>query len=308
MIPRAIRTSAAATLLAACSAAPGRPAPAARPSADFETEVRDAIRRDAGDSATVEVAFRDLASGDSLLVGAHEQMHAASTMKVAVMLQLFRLSEAGALPMDDSVPIANAFRSIADGSAYTLSPADDSDSTLYARVGTKATVRELTRLMITRSSNLATNLLIDRAGPDRIRAALAELGASELHVLRGVEDNAAFHAGLNNTTSAYGLMKLLEAIASGRAASPESTREMLEILGRQEFREMIPAGVPAGVRVANKTGSITGIHHDAAIVFPAGRAPYVLVVLTRGFQGDSAAARTGRDVSRIVWRHVSGRR
>jgi beta-lactamase class A len=293
----------AAALLAACAARSGPPAPRV---GALEAEVRDAIRRGAGDSATVAVAFRDLDTGDSLLVDAHEPMHAASTMKVAVMLQLFRLADAGSLRMDDSVPIANSFRSIADGSPYALSPADDSDSTLYARVGGRATVRELAGLMITRSSNLATDLLIDRAGPERIRATLAELGAQELHVLRGVEDNAAFHAGLNNTTTAYGLMRLLEAIAAGRAASPRSTREMLEILGRQEFRDMIPAGVPAGVRVANKTGSITGIHHDAAIVFPDGRAPYVLVVLTRGFQGDSAAARVGREVSRAVWRHVVG--
>jgi beta-lactamase class A len=127
-------------------------------------------------------------------------------------------------------------------------------------------------------------------------------------VLRGVEDGPAFRAGMNNTTTAYGLMKTLEGIAAGRAASPRATEEMLAILGRQEFREMIPAGLPAGVRVANKTGWITGINHDAAVVLPEGRRPYVLVVLTRGFQDQELARRVAVEVSRRSWEAVAGTR
>jgi beta-lactamase class A len=231
-------------------------------------------------------------------------MHAASTMKVPVMLELFRRADAGELRMDEPVPVSNGFRSIADGSTYTLSRSDDGDTTLYSRVGQRVPVRELVERMITRSSNLATNLLIDRADPRRIATTLAGLGASEMKVLRGVEDGPAFRAGMNNATTAYGLMRVMEAIAGGRAASRRSTDEMLAILGRQEFREMIPAGLPAGVRSANKTGNITRIAHDAAIVFPDGRAPYVLVVLTRGFARDTVAAAAGRDISAAVYRHA----
>lgn len=122
-----------------------------------------------------------------------------------------------------------------------------------------------------------------------------------------MEDGPAFRAGLNNTTTAYGLMRTMAAVASGRAASPQSTREMLAILERQEFREMIPAGLPAGTRVASKTGSITAISHDAAVVFPEGRAPYVLVVLTRGFRDESAAFAVGAEVSRRVYGYVVSR-
>jgi hypothetical protein len=159
--------------------------------------------------------------------------------------------------MDEPVLVTNGFRSIADGSTYTFNRADDGDTTLYSRVGQRVPVRELVERMITRSSNLATNLLIGRAGPRRIATTLAALGAGVMKVLRGVEDGPAFRAGMNNATTAYGLMRVMEAIAGGRAASRRSTDEMLAILGRQEFREMIPAGLPAGVRSANKTGNIT---------------------------------------------------
>ena len=296
--------------LAACApAAPPRtsPLPVASPRlAGLGAGLRSVLDSLPGDTLEVSVAVRDLATGDSLLIDAHRPMHAASTMKVPVMLQLFRMADAGTLSLDDSVPVRNEFRSIADGSAYALSPADDSDQEIYRLVGRRLTVRELIERMITRSSNLATNTLIALADPVRIAATLGELGASETRVLRGVEDNPAFRAGMSNTTTAYGMMRVLEGIASGRAASERATGEMIAILERQEFREMIPAGLPPGVRVANKTGWITGIDHDAAIVLPAGRAPYVLVVLTRRFQDRELARRVASEISRRTYAAVAG--
>jgi beta-lactamase class A len=283
------------------------PSPAAQNRlAALEAEMRGIIRRNAGDTAQVSVAFLDPVTGDSLLVDAHREMHAASTMKVPVMLELFRRADAGELSLDDSVLVRNEFRSIRDGSTYTLHPGDDSDSSIYALVGRRMTVRELVGHMITRSSNLATNLLIGLADPARIARTMDAIGAGEMHVLRGVEDTPAFNAGMNNTTSAYGLMRVMAAVAGGSAASPAASREMLEILGRQEFTEMIPAGVPPGVRTANKTGWITRIAHDAAIVYPPGRGPYVLVVMTHGFLSPASAAPVGREISAAVYRYVAG--
>ncbi|HET7229326.1 MAG TPA: serine hydrolase [Longimicrobium sp.] len=306
--------------LAACTRPASSPAPSSTSSATVpasatsprlagvEREVREIIRRHAGDTAEVSVAFRDLRTGDSLLVDAHRPLHAASTMKVPVMMELFRRADAGELRLDDSVEVRNAFRSIADGSTYALDRADDSDTTLYHRLGQRVPIRELVERMITRSSNLATNLLIDLADPRRIERTMAAIGAGEMHVLRGVEDGPAYRAGMNNTTSAYALMRVMEAVAGARAASPAASRQMAEILGRQEFTEMIPAGVPAGTRTANKTGSITRIAHDAAIVYPAGREPYVLVVMTRGFVSPESAAPVGREISAALWRAVAGAR
>lgn len=289
----------ASCTLTACTPAP--PAPRAPvPIAGLE-RVLHGILAPLPDTLEVSIALLDLATGDSLLVAAHTPMHAASTMKVPVMLELFRRADAGEISLDAPIALRNDFRSIADGSAYALSADDDSDRELYSRLGGSATVRELIERMIARSSNLATNLLIDLAGPERIARTLAELGAAETKVLRGVEDIPAYTAGMNNQTTAYGMMKVLQGIASGRAASSAATEEMLAILERQEFREMIPAGLPEGVRVANKTGWITGINHDAAIVLPAERSPYVLVVLTRGYHDREAASQVAREISAAAY-------
>ncbi|HZG44608.1 MAG TPA: serine hydrolase, partial [Longimicrobium sp.] len=250
------------------------------------------------------VAFMDLQTGDSLLVDAHVRMHAASTMKVPVMMELFRRRAAGELAFERGMVLRNAFTSIADGQTYSLSASDDGDPRLYERVGGEVTIGELMERMITRSSNLGTNTLIALAEPARIAELMERIGARDMRVLRGVEDNAAFRAGMNNSTTAYALMRVMRAVADTSVLGAGASREMQAILQRQEFTEMIPAGLPAGTRVANKTGNITRIAHDAAIVYPPGRAPYVLVVLTRGFADENTAAGVGRDISAAVWRHV----
>ena len=264
--------------------------------ARIETRIAQAPARAVG------VYFRDLGSGDTLLVGANTRFHAASTMKVPVMIQLFRDRDAGALSLDDSILIHNEFRSILDRSPYSLDKADDSDSTLYALEGQRRSVRQLIDLMETISSNLATNLLIDRVGAPRANATAHALGADSILVLRGVEDDKAYQAGMNNTTTARDLGMLFTALAQYRAASPAACREMLDILARQHFTEGIPAGVPPGTRVAHKTGWIEGVvYHDAGVVYPTSGAPYVLVVLTSGIQDDSVANAVVADVSRLVF-------
>ena len=277
-------------LLAACAPAVR---PRSAPAANLEADLRAIIHRHTADTAEIAVAVRDLGSGDSLLINAHVPMHAASTMKVPVMLELCRRGETAG-----TLPVRNMFTSIADGSTYTLTPTQDSDTALYSQVGAEVSVRELIERMITRSSNLATNLLIERADPARVAATMQQIGASGMRVLRGVEDSPAFARGMNNTTTAHGLMRVMEAVARKGGT-------MVDILARQEFREMIPAGLPASTRVANKTGNITRINHDAAIVYPPGRAPYVLVVLTRGFTRPAAAQAAGREISARVYQALS---
>ena len=254
--------------------------------------------------------YRDLATGagDSLTVGSALRFHAASTMKLPVMIQLFRDRDAGLLSLDDSIVVTNTFRSIVDSSPYQLDRADDSDSTLYQRIGQRASIRELIELMETVSSNLATNLLIARVDARRANATAHSLGADSILVLRGVEDGKAYRAGLNNTTTARDLGMLLAAIATGKAAAPASCREMLAILSRQQFNEGIPAGLPAGTRVYHKTGWIEQVvYHDAALVEPSSRSRYVLVVLTAGIEKNDDAYALVRDLSRMVFESRSGR-
>jgi beta-lactamase class A len=224
-------------------------------------------------------------------------------MKVPVMVELFRRAAKGSFRMDQGLLLVNHFASIVDGSPYALDKGSDSDSTLYARIGDRVRVDSLLRLMITRSSNLATNTLIALVGAEAVTQTMRGLGASRIQVLRGVEDGKAFDKGLNNTATARDLAIILRAIQEGKAAPPAATREMLSILLAQEFNERIPAGLPPGVRVAHKTGDITAIAHDAAIVYPPGRKPYVLVVLTRGIRDSKRSDSLIADLSAMIYAH-----
>ncbi|UCC25961.1 MAG: serine hydrolase [Gemmatimonadales bacterium] len=263
-------------------------------------EVRSMVEQS---GAEVGLVYRSLDGSDSLLVNPDLRMHAASTMKVPVMLRLYMDETAGVLDLDDPVEIRTTFRSIVDGSSFELTPSSDSDSTLYGRVGEGVSRRELIDRMITWSSNLATNLLIEDVEAARVTAMLRGLGADSMEVLRGVEDIPAFEAGLSNTTTARDLAAVMEAILDPRLAGTRARDEMLGILERQHFRENIPAGLPEGTRVANKTGWITGINHDAALVFPEGAPPYVLVILLRNHPADDQGEAFAAALSRVVYHH-----
>ena len=265
----------------------------------LETAIEARIAQIAG--ARVAVAYVDDAKGKSLYLNADTVYHAASTMKVPVMMELFRQADAGGFGLDQSVLLVNEFRSIADGSPFTVSADDDADSSLYSKIGSRVTVRELLQRMITRSSNLATNQLIAMTGAESVTALIRRLGAQRMTVLRGVEDGKAFERGMNNVATARDLSLLLAAIKDANPEIGTHSRDMLDILLAQEFNEKIPAGLPEGTRVAHKTGEITAHSHDAAIVFPANRKPYVLVVLTRGIPDGKVASSLIADISRLVY-------
>ena len=251
--------------------------------------------------ATVGISVRDLHAGTSFEYNADRVFHAASTMKVPVMIEVFRQAEAGRFGLDDSVTVTNQFRSIVDGSPYILQAEDDTDDAVYEEIGSEAPIRRLVDRMIAVSSNLAANILIDLVGADSVQSTIERLGTSTMRVYRGVEDLKAFERGMNNTATAGDLAVLLHAMAEGRAVSKAADAEMIDVLLRQEFTDMIPAGLPDGARAAHKTGSITKIHHDAAIVYPPGRSPYVLVVLTEGIDETTRSAKLGAEISSTVY-------
>ncbi len=280
-----------------------RPA-AAQHTAGLEAELRARLPHD---TTVVGIAYYDPVTRDTLLINGLVRMHAASTMKVPVLIELARRIEAGELRWTDSLTVTHRFRSIVDGSEFRLDPGEDSDSTLYPAEGRPVAVRDLARLMIAWSSNLATNILIERLDPARVNRTAHQLGADSIVVLRGVEDLKAYALGLNNTTTAQDLARLLNAIAAGRAADPAGTQTMLDLMLAQEFNAGIPAGVPPGVRVAHKTGGVTGFSHDAAIIYPPGRGPYVLVILTHGFADPHDAEALMAELSGVVYQWATTR-
>jgi beta-lactamase class A len=271
--------------------------------AALDVAIRDRLRLEPGEFG---VAGIDLETGRRFGTDQDLVMHAASTMKVPVLLELYRRAAAGTIDLDASVEVRNRFRSIADTTHfYSLVPADDSEHALYSLIGRRTTYRDLARRMTVRSSNLATNILIDELGATAVQYTADRVGGDGMRVLRGVEDGPAFRAGLNNTTTARGLANVLAAIARCDILPQRLCAEVVDILAAQEFTELIPAGLPPGTRVAHKTGWITGIQHDGAIIYPAGSPPFVLVVLTRGAADTLAARRVAADVAALAW-HALG--
>ena len=256
--------------------------------------------------AEVALVYERLDGSEWVALNADKSFHAASTMKVPVMIELFRQAKAGTLSLSDPLPIRNEFRSIVDGSTYSLSEGDDSDREIYAAVGKTLTLRELCDAMITVSSNFGTNLLIDRVGVKNIRETVSRLNADGMQVLRGVEDAKAFDKGLNNSTTAAGLATLFARLGRGAAVDPQADAEMIAILKRQKFKDAIPAGLPPGTSVAHKTGNITRIHHDAGIVY--GPRPYVLVILVRGIEDKKESARLIAQLSALVYEAATRRK
>jgi beta-lactamase class A len=277
-----------------------RSAPRERGAAPLDEKLAaDLSIRIAKSGADVAVAFRTLDGKDEWFSRADEEFHAASTMKIPVMIELFHQVREGQLKLGEPLVVKNEFHSLADASVYALDPADDSETDLYKAVGQTRAVNQLCELMVTVSSNLATNLLVEKLGVENIRAMVHALHADGMNVLRGVEDNKAYEKGMNNTTTARGLLILLEAIAKGQAVDADSSRQMVEILARQRFNEAIPVGVPPGTRVAHKTGELTKIHHDAAIVYAP--RPFVLVILVRGLAESEDSAALMADITRRIY-------
>jgi beta-lactamase class A len=219
------------------------------------------------------------------------------------MMEVFHQSEQGLLSLGDLIPVINAFTSIANESPYSLNIKDDSDATLYEKLGGHESIRELMRLMIVRSSNLATNILLEKVGAKQVNAYLQSLGIEDVIIRRGVEDNAAYRLGLNNSASARGLTRIMRLIAEERVVSAQASREMIDIMLGQEFNESIPASLPPSARVAHKTGWTGNFFHDSGIVFPAGRKPYALTILTRGFEenNEREAHACMAQISKIVY-------
>ena len=272
--------------------------------------LRDEINRQfeevEGDFA---LAFIDLQNaGETLLINENDEFHAASTMKVPVMIELFKRAGSGEFELTDSIIVKNEFKSIVDQSLYNLDTADDSEKELYKIVGERRSIYDLNYDMIIWSSNLATNILIELANAKKVTATMRELGAVKIQVLRGVEDQKAYDQGLSNSTTALDLLKIFEAIARGSHGLQDYREEMIKILKDQRFNEIIPALLPEDVEVAHKTGVITALHHDAGIIYlPDGRS-YVLVLLSKNLGDFDEGTKFMAQVSRMIYDYMMNNR
>lgn len=235
--------------------------------------------RGQGKARAIAVAVHDLESGLRFSLRGDRWFHAASTIKVAVLLAVFRAADEGRLHLDDSLHVRNRFISVANGDPYRLSPDSDAMPELYQLVGRAAKISTLAEGMIAASSNLATNLLLDFVGVEYARKVLRDAQVDGVELRRGVEDHAAHERGINNEVTADGLVRLLSAVR-GDFLRNESKEQAIRILLEQRFNSMLPARLPAHAAVAHKTGEISTACHDMGIVYLPEREPYIAVILT----------------------------
>ena len=226
------------------------------------------------------VSISDLESEAEFGYHADRWFHAASTIKVAILVGVYGAIHRGELLPQSRVHVRNRFLSAFDGSPYQVRLDRDANEDIHREIGRTLRVSELADAMITTSSNLATNLLLDLVGLDVLQRTLDGFGLHGIDLRRGVEDEKAFEAGISNRVTANGLVGLLRLIGEERAFSPSLSRQMLDVLLGQQFNSGIPAGLPRGAKVAHKTGEISTIAHDAGLVYLPGRKPYAIAVLT----------------------------
>lgn len=231
--------------------------------------------------------------------------HAASTMKTPVMIELFRRAELGDFNLSDSILVQNQFYSIVDGSEFQLELDPNGNDPFERRVGFNATISDLNHAMITYSSNIATNLIIQLVGAEETTHTMRSLGANRIQVIRGLYDMKAFERGLSNRTTAKDLGKLYEKIANGEAVSPEMDQKMIEVLKDQFYRDVFPTHLPNDVIVANKTGFITGVVHDSGIIYLPDGQSYVLIFLSSNLPENQLGTEIGATVSEIIYRAIS---
>ena len=225
------------------------------------------------------VALRDYETGFRFAINADRRFHAASTIKVAILLAIGKAIDDGRLRPDDTLHIRNRFLSAVDRTPFRIDSESDGYPQLHRLIGRTARISDLAEWMIVSSSNLATNLLLDYTTVEEAQRVLREAGVSGVELRRGVDDTKAHEQNFNNETTAAGLLDLF-ATLRGDFLSKASRERAINILLQQRFNSMIPAPLPAHASVAHKTGEISTACHDAGIVYLPEREPYILVVLT----------------------------
>ena len=251
------------------------------------------------------LAFKNLDDGKEILINENEIFHAASTIKTPVMIEFYKQLHQGTLSLEDTLQIKNEFKSIVDGTMYKLSEFDDSDKNTYNKLGQYYSINNLIYEMITISSNFATNILIEYIGANNVTKSMKEIGALNINVLRGVEDIKAFELGLNNTTSAKDLLIIYEKLAKGKIINNESSAIMIEILKDQKYDDIIPKYLPKNIEIANKTGMITGVHHDSGIVFLKDGKKYVIVLLSKNMLDMESGTEMMAKISELIYKTLN---
>ena len=251
------------------------------------------------------VAVHDYQTGLRFSINGGRLFHAASTIKVAILLAIGKGIDDGLIRPNDTLHIRNRFHSAIDRTPFRIGTESDGYPQLHKLIGRTAKIADLTEWMIVSSSNLATNLLLDYITLEQAQRVLREAGVSGVELRRGVDDTKAHDQNFNNETTAAGLVQLFS-ILRGDFLSKASRDMAINILLQQRFNSMIPAPLPSHASVAHKTGEISTACHDAGIVYLPEREPYILAVLTEVPAESNGRRETIAKISETVFQSLTG--
>src|SRR5436190_13808262 len=274
---------------------------------DRTEALRQACERIMSESKTVAyaVALRDYETDFRFSIHADRRFHAASTIKVAILLAIGKAIDDRRIRPEDTLHVRNRFLSAIDRAPFRIDPESDGYPQLHRLIGRTARISDLSEWMIVSSSNLATNLMLDYLTVDYVRGVLDAAAVKGIDLRRGVDDTKAHEQRFNNETTGQGLLDLFAALR-GDFLSKASRERAINVLLQQRFNSMIPAPLPAHASVAHKTGEISTACHDAGIVYLPERDPYILVVLTEVPPETNGRRETIAKVSEVVFQSLTG--
>jgi beta-lactamase class A len=256
-------------------------------------------------AAAFAVTLHDYETGLHLSINGGRPFHAASTIKVAILLAIGKAIDEKSIRPNDTLHIRNRFHSAIDRTPFRIDAESDGYPQLHKLIGRTAKISDLTEWMIVSSSNLATNLLLDYITVEQAQRVLGEAGVSGVELRRGVDDTKAHDQSFNNETTADGLVQLFATLRGDFLSKP--SRDMaINILLQQRFNSMIPAPLPSHASVAHKTGEISTACHDAGIVYLPEREPYILVVLTEVPADSNGRRETIAKISETIFQSLTG--
>jgi beta-lactamase class A len=284
------RTLIFATLLLALAAPAFAQAPPVNPlAADLKVKLAKQLQQTAAEfDGVMGIAVKDLGTGETFFANADTVFPQASSIKIPILLELFRQAQAGTLKLDERVDLKKSM--MAQGSGVLLRFGDG---------GSAISLRDLAVLMIVLSDNSATNILIDRVGLQNVNENLRRLGLTQTRLQRIMLDIDAQRASRENLSTPREMVMLLEMLDGGKTLDPKNTQAALEIL-KYPKNTALRRSLPASVTLASKPGGISGVACESGIVYLPGK-PYAISVMTTYDKDSDAADNAITEVSRRVY-------
>lgn len=230
---------------------------------------------------------------------------AASTIKLAVIDAAYQAEKDGKINFNDTIIIHNHFQSLVSKNFFSIDQKEDSYDTLYEQNGQPIKISELLRVMIQYSSNLATNLLVEKLGLPYINSILKQQHLNGMILGRMIEDLEADGQNIKNLVTARGLGIFLQKLENGEIVGPQQSHEIIQIMLGQKFNDIIPPLLPKNTPIAHKTGWIKGVRNDAAIVILPNGKKYILILLSKNLPSEPEGIKIFNQVSKQTYDYFS---